>query len=144
MQNNLTENLKVWRSIRNITKADYLTFVGNVLEELLEPVYEKQRIEFIKNNILDEHFERPIGNIKALDIIDAIQDIQVFCINETELMGYDNLKCNDEVFKHINCRVQDPIQAEEWKEKGAFGKWKKYELQDESTLYEPQYEECKL
>ena len=28
----LTENLKVWRKDRNITRADYLVFVGNILE----------------------------------------------------------------------------------------------------------------
>ena len=27
---NLTENLREWRKERNITKADYLTFVGNI------------------------------------------------------------------------------------------------------------------
>ena len=37
-----------------------------------------------------------------------LQDIQVFCINETELMGFDNIKCNKEVFSEINSREQDP------------------------------------
>ena len=31
----LTENLRQWRADRNITKADYLTFVENILEELM-------------------------------------------------------------------------------------------------------------
>lgn len=142
--NNLTENLKQWRKARNITKADYLTFVGNVLEELLEPLYcNKDEITYIKSKILDRYFDDGI-NIDKNDIIDAIQDIQVFCINETELMGYDNLKCNDEVFQEINSRVQDPQQKEEWKLKGAYGKWKKYSLQSEDTLYKANYGVCKL
>jgi transcriptional regulator with XRE-family HTH domain len=141
--NNITEKLRYWRKKRNISKPDTKVFVENVLEELLEIYYDdKALIKSIQEHISKTYFnKKPIGEINT---IDAIQDIQVFGANETELMGYDNILCNREVFKHIDCRVQDPIQAEEWKEKGAFGKWKKYELQDESTLYEPQYEECKL
>ena len=51
-----------------------------------------------------------------------MQDIQVFCINETELMGFDNIKCNKEVFSEINSREQDPIQKLV-KIKGVVGKW---------------------
>ena len=143
---NLTENLKIWRKDRNITKADYLTFVGNILEELLEPVYEKPTINDIKNKIIEQHFTFTFDDLNwnITEILDAIQDIQVFCINETELMGYDNVKCNNEVFKHINCRKQDPIQYLEWKEKGAYGKWKKWSEQPEEEIYQPDYESCKL
>ena len=142
----LTENLKVWRKDRNITKADYLTFVGNILEELLEPVYEKPVINDIKNKIIEEHFTFTFDDLNwnKEEIIDAIQDIQLFCINETELMGYDNVKCNNEVFKHINCRKQDPVQYIEWKEKGAYGKWKKWSEQLADEIYQPDYESCKL
>lgn len=141
--NNLTEKLRYWRRKRHITNANTKVFIENILEELLEIYYaDKEMIKACKNDIISDYFCLP--ELNENEVIDAIQDIQVFCINETELMGYDNIQCNKEVFKHIDCRVQDPIQAEEWKEKGAFGKWKKYELQDESTLYEPQYEECKL
>ena len=38
---NLTENLRQWRADRNITKADYLTFVENILEELMECIHSK-------------------------------------------------------------------------------------------------------
>ena len=138
----LTENLKVWRKERNISKADYLVFVGNILEELLEPVFEKIFIPKIKQDILNEYFQ--FGEINENEVVDAVQDIQVFCINETELMGYDNVKCNNEVFKHINCRKQDPTQYLEWKEKGAYGKWKKWNEQPEEEIYQPDYESCKL
>ena len=144
----LTENLKEWRKERNITNADYLTFVGNILEELMEPLWAKNAIEINKQEILDNYF-RTASKVKEdtlykEDIIDAIQDIQVFCINETELMGYDNLKCNDEVFKHINCRRQDPMQYMEWDEFGANGKWKKDANQPIEEIYQPNYESCKL
>lgn len=145
--NNLTENLKVWRKDRNITKADYLVFVGNILEELFEPIgYDKDTINFAKEQILNNWFDFEIKyNIAFInEAIDAIQDIQVFCINETELMGYDNLKCNDEVFKEINSRVQDPKQAMEWVVNGSVGKWKKYKEQPKESLYTAKYEECKL
>ena len=139
---NLTENLKIWRKERNISKADYLVFVGNILEELLEPVFEKIFIPKIKQDILNEYFQ--FGEINENEVVDAVQDIQVFCINETELMGYDNVKCNNEVFKHINCRKQDPTQYLEWKEKGAYGKWKKWSKQPQEEIYQPYYESCKL
>jgi len=140
----LTENLKVWRKDRNITKHSYIDFVENILEELLEPLYDKQTILKFKKDMIKKYFPKEIWIYDSKEVIDAIQDIQVFCINETELMGYDNVKCNNEVFKHINCRKQDPSQMIEWKEKGAYGKWKKWSEQPEEEIYQPDYESCKL
>ena len=145
--NNLTQNLREWRKKRNITKADYLVFVGNILEELLEPLYKKNAIEDMKQEILNGYFFGCFDineQLKQDDIIDTIQDIQVFCINETELMGFDNIKCNNEVFKHINCRKQDPEQYLEWKEKVPYGKWRKWSEQPKDEIYEPNYGDCKL
>lgn len=142
--NNLTENLKIWRKDRNITKADYLTFVSNILEELLEPIYTKQTVKKYKDEIFDIYFKHCSNKYLEIETLDAIQDIQVFCINETELMGYDNVKCNNEVFKHINCRKQNPIQKEQWEKLGAFGKWEKDRQQDQKEIYQPDYKECKL
>ena len=141
---NLTEDLREWRKERNITKADYLTFVANILEELLEPCYNKELIEQFKEEILEKYFHGNILYDNTEEIVDAIQDIQVFCINETELMGYDNIKCNQEVFKHINCRKQDPKQKEEWLRNGAIEKWQKDQNQSKDEIYEPNYESCKL
>ena len=59
-------------------------------------------------------------------------------------MGYDDTKTDNEVFKHINCRKQDPSQMIEWKEKGAYGKWEKWSEQPEEEIYQPDYESCKL
>lgn len=143
---NLTENLREWRKDRNITKADYFVFVGNVLEELLEPLYNKHHIEKFKNDIVDTYFDSMnIDILSNSDVIDTIQDIQVFCINETELMGYDNIKCNNEVFKEINLREQDPTQKEEWLKNGANGKWQKSLLPEHiKKWYKADYESCKL
>ena len=138
----LTENLKQWRADRNITNANYYNFVGNILEELLEPLYLKDNIEIIKKEILNSYFH-PADIPNEFRVLDAIQDIQVFCVNETELMGYDNIKCNKEVFKHINCRKQDPSQKRMWEEFGAHQKWQKDKNQDPKEIYEPNYASCK-
>jgi len=144
----LTENLKVWRKDRNISKADYLVFVGNILEELMEPLWSKNAIEINKQEILDNYFRAASkvqqDTLYIEDIVDTIQDIQVFCINETELMGYDNIKCNEEVFQEINSREQDPQQFAEWQKYGANGKWQKDKHQKDWTLYKANYESCKL
>ena len=145
---NLTENLRQWRADRNITKTDYLTFVGNILEELMEPIgYDKTDIEYAKDEILNKWFDFEIKYNLAFtnEAIDAIQDIQVFCINETELMGYDNIKCNKEVFEEINSREQDPIQKEQWEKFGTYGKWEKSLLPEhKEKWYKANYESCKL
>ena len=141
---NLTENLREWRKDRNITKADYFVFVENVLEELMECIYSKDMIPKFKKQIMDDYFNKDIVRVINSEIVDILQDIQVFCINETELMGYDNIKCNSEVFKHINCRNQDPKQKEQWAKTGANGKWLKDRSQDPKEIYEPNYESCRL
>ena len=141
---NLTENLRQWRADRNITKADYLTFVENILEELMECIHSKDMIPKFKKQIMNEYFNEDIVIVINSEVVDILQDIQVFCINETELMGYDNIKCNKEVFSEINSREQDPIQKEEWLKNGAVGKWQKNERQESWTLYKANYESCKL
>ena len=139
----LTENLKEWRKDRNITKADYLVFVVNILEELLEPLYNKTTISHIKDEFVTKWINGDDSIPNDFDIVDAIKDIKVFCINETELMGYDDAKTDSEVFKHINCRKQDPIQKEQWEKFGAYGKWEKDKNQDPKEIYEPDYINCK-
>lgn len=143
----LTQDLRVWRKKRNIINADTKVFVQNIIEELLEIYYnDKNEIEEIKDSIWSLYFVDALNyDLKPIseeNTIDSIQDIQVFGNNETELMGYDNDKCNYEVFKHINCRRQDPIQYLEWQEKGAYGKWKKDLNQKQDELYEPRYYLC--
>ena len=141
---NLTENLRQWRADRNITKADYLTFVENILEELMECIHSKDMIPKFKEQIMNKYFNKDIVTVINSEVVDILQDIQVFCINETELMGFDNIKCNKEVFSEINSREQDPIQKEQWEKFGTFGKWEKDKFQKDWTLYKANYESCKL
>ena len=141
---NLTENLREWRKDRNITKADYLVFVENILEELMECIHSKDMIPKFKKQIMNDYFNKDIVTVINSEVVDILQDIQVFCVNETEMMGFDNIKCNNEVFKHINCRKQDPDQYLEWKEKVPYGKWKKWSEQPKDEIYEPNYGDCKL
>ena len=142
---NLTEKLREWRKDRNITKADYLTFVENILEELMECIHAKDMIPEFKKQIMRDYFNKDFIKPIESEIIDILQDIQVFCINETELMGFDNIKCNKEVFEEINSREQDPEQKQQWIKNGAVGKWQKSLLPEHiEKWYKANYESCKL
>lgn len=141
---NLTQNLRQWRQDRNITNVNTKVFIENIIEELLEIYFDDKELIKTKKNLIMTNFFLKRNPINESNTLDAIQDIQVFCINETELMGYDNLKCNDEVFKEINSRRQDPMQYMEWDEFGANGKWQKWKEQPVETLYKANYESCKL
>ena len=109
-------------------------------------MYDKQSILKLKNEMMEKYFpESEAWYYSNENVIDAIQDIQVFCINETELMGFDNIKCNKEVFSEINSREQDPEQKEEWLKNGAVGKWQKSLLPEHiEKWYKANYESCKL
>lgn len=141
----LTRDLRQWRKDRNITESNTRVYVANVIEELLEIYFsDKDRIKHYQNKILDEYFDRtPISEEGTLD---AIQDIQVFSINETEQMGYDNYKCNNEVYSEISSRRQCPVQKEDWDDgiKVKSEKWKKDINQDKDTLYKADYSICRL
>lgn len=139
----LTKSLKEWRTSRNIKSSNTKVFIENILEELLEIYYsDKEMVKACKNDIISDYFCLP--ELNESEVIDAIQDIQVFCINETELMGYNNVKCNEEVFQEINSREQDPQQFAEWQKNGANGKWLKDKHQKDWTLYKANYKSCKL
>lgn len=140
---NLTENLRDWRDDRNIIESNTQVYVENVIEELLEIFHkDKDTINYYKARIMLDFFADKLP-ISTEHTLDAMQDIQVFSINEVELMGYDNLKCNDEVFKEINSRVQDPKQKKEWSLGiGLEQKWQKDKLQDKSILYTADYSKC--
>ena len=141
---NLTENLREWRKDRHITNENTKVFVENIIEELLEIYFDDKESIKTKKNLIMTNFFLKRNPIDELNTLDAIQDIQVFCINETELMGFDNIKCNNEVFQEINSREQDPQQFAEWKKYGASKKWQKDKHQKDWTLYKANYEVCKL
>lgn len=138
----INKNLANWRKDRNINVSNTKDYIANILEELLEICYDnKDEIKEMQKAIMLFYFNRePLSEVNT---IDAIQDIQVFSINEIENMGYSNLLCNEEVFKHINTRKQDPGQSVEWKINGPKGKWKKWEEQPKEELYTPDYKSCK-
>lgn len=143
MNDNLTQKLIGWRNCRNITNENTRLYISNVIEELLEVYHtDKELIKKLQEEIMTNYFSF-LEPINELNTIDAIQDIQVFSINEVELMGYDNLKCNDEVFKEISSRRQDPKQAMEWSINGRGGKWNKWIEQPKESLYKANYEGCR-
>lgn len=146
---NYIQDLREWRKERNISNANTKVFVLNTIEELLEIYFEgKCVIDDNKHTIWNAFFTDADGNdlqpIGESNTIDTIQDIQVFCINETELMGYDNNLTMNETIKEISSRVQNPQQKLEWQENGAVGKWQKWQEQDKDTLYKANYIDCKL
>lgn len=143
---NNTENLRKWRKDRNITEPNPKAYIANILEELLEIVYEdKKEIKYYQNEIMDKYFfEELFKNISEERILDAIQDNRVFSENETELMGYDADKTLNEVIKEVSSRKQDPDQFIEWQQTKPYGKWKKDINQPKETLYKADFSICKL
>lgn len=139
----LTENLKQWRKSRNIKYPNTKVYIANVIEELLEIYFKNKTVIKILQSFIMVIFsiKKPISE---LNTVDAIKDIKVFTTNEVELMKYCDLKTDEEVFKEINSRIQDPLQKLQWEEVGAFGKWQKDKNQDKSTLYTADYSKCRL
>jgi hypothetical protein len=137
-------DLREWRAKRNIVEANYPQYVKNVLEEILEPIYSKEDIKRIVKEIYSVYFADCIIYAKENEILDSMNDICVFSINEVELMGYNfNLTMN-ETIEEISSREQNPIQKLQWGKFGSSGKWEKDKEQHESTLYKADYEICKL
>ena len=137
-------DLREWRAERNIKEPNYPQYIRNVLEELLEPLYDKEFIPKKVDEIWNEHFLNREFNTTTDKVLDSMNDICVFSINEVELMGYDfNLTMN-ETIDEISSREQNPIQKLQWEKFGSYGKWEKDKEQHESTLYKADYEICKL
>ena len=88
------------------------------------------------SNILEENSERMAGV--------ELNYIIKFCENTVTELGYDFKKMMMEKIKVISSRMQDPEQAKDWELNGASGKWKKFEGQDKNTLYDANFESCKL
>lgn len=137
------KNLKKWRDERPSMEANYKSYFTNIVEEILEPLYSKATVKILTQKIVNEYYKEPC-NIDKDMIIDTICDVQVFSINEAELMEYDNSKAMSETIKEISSREQDPYQKTRWKKHGSCGeKWMKDQLQKRDTLYKANYQECK-
>lgn len=130
----MIERLEKWRNDRNITEANYKGYFRNVIEELLEPIYDKKQIDFLKEEIIDRYFiDVPLDEAK---VVDTINDISVFSINENELMGYDFEKTMSETIKEIESRKGE-INPETKK----FEKFK--DEYHQSLWYKADYSRCK-
>ena len=133
--------LKLWRAERPGLAANHRVYVENIIEELFEPLYTKEYIKELKQEIMSAYYPAGIKPASEHAVIDSLNDIQVFSINEVELMGYDNNNCMEETVKEISSREQDPAQKEIW---GRWGydntKWMKNTKQDPETLYVAKYE----
>lgn len=136
--------LAKWRKERNITHSNYYVYCGNIIEELLEPIFDdKKVIEAIKQEILERYFVIDF-ELNEIRVVDTICDIQVFSINELGTMKYYPKKCMLETIKEVSSRLQDPKQKEEWAKNEASGKWQKWAEQPKETLYIANYEKCKI
>lgn len=139
-----TIKLRGWRNSRNIKEPNYSVYIKNVLEELLEPIYDKEFVESVRDEIYKEYFSKLESmELDVNAIVDSMCDNSVFTINELELMGYDYDVAMHETIKEINSRKQCPKQAEAWSKSKPFGKWMKDINQDKDTLYSANYELCK-
>lgn len=126
--------LKQWREERNIIEASYKGYFRNIIEELLEPMYDKEDIDFLKEEIVDKYF-RDV-KLDEHKVVDTINDISVFSINENELMGYDFEKTMSETIKEIESRKGE-INPETKK----FEKFK--DDYHKSLWYSADYSKCK-
>ena len=142
---NLTHDvaLQAWRDARPSLQANHRMFFQNIIEELLEPLYTKVTVKEMTQEILEKYYPEILGLTSDSVVLDSICDIQVFSINEVELMQYDNNKCMNETVKEISSRKQDPAQKEIWEKWGYDGcKWQKDPKQEPDTLYEADYYSC--
>lgn len=139
----MVKKLRNWRVSRNITTPNYGNLCKNFLEEMLEPLYSKKEIPHLVDCIYDTYFAGKIPTSENA-VVDAINDICVFGINDLDMMGYDFDKTMDETIKEISSRKQNPNQKEVWDKWGADGKWQKDKKQDSSTLYFANYGSCRI
>jgi len=138
-------SLKKWREDRNIGKQSHEVFTSMIAEELQE-------------------YQVAVTNDDWHEQVDAICDQIVLTTNhlahypdrEDLKKSLDTLLTLDlpnlgivpdlamkQCLKEISSRVQDPVQAEDWKVNGPSGKWQKDRNQDPSTLYKADYKLAK-
>lgn len=137
-------DLRAWREARNINQPNYPVYIKSILEELLEPMYDKKDIKYLVGEIYDGYFRKCERIDLSVDaIMDSMNDIEVFTINEIEVMGYDNNLTMDETILEISSRKQDEHQKKVWEENGPNGKWQKSILgKDKKLWYKAQYHKC--
>ena len=92
----------------------------------------------LESYIKNIRLEMPVQMINMLNIIITM------CDELVTAKKYDFKKVLNEKILTINSRLQDPKQKKDWIKNGASEKWQKYEHQDKTTLYIPNYGKCKL
>ncbi len=131
----MLKDLEQWRNERGLDTSNYKAYFRNVVEELLEPMYSKNAVDFLKNEIVDKYFVEDVI-LDEHQIIDTINDISVFSINENELMGYDFEKTMSETIKEISSRTGSYNPTSQ--------KWEKFKTPEAIALwYEADYGKCK-
>jgi len=138
------DNLQKWRDARPALSSNYKTYFTNIIEELLEPLFNKETVKTLTEEIVDTYYyDNAI--ISEHEVVDTINDIRVFSENEVELMGYDSAETFSETIKEISSRKQDPIQAHNWSVNGSNGeKWQKDLNQCQDTLYKAVYQKKEI
>jgi len=97
----------------------------------------------LHTNILSYEYK----NIRSKDMYNLLNLITAQLRQLVTIKGYDVDCCMLEVVKHISAREQLPAQKVKWELQGGNlkgEKWLKDKDQDISTLYEPNYDRCKL
>ena len=132
----MIEELREWRRERGLGKSNYKAYFANVIEELLEPLYDDSSvINYFKNEIVGKYY-REI-NLDDEKIIDTLNDITVFSVNEAEMMGYDFDKTMDETIKEISSRTGEYNEE--------VGKWQKFKTPEAvAKWYKADYSKCKV
>ena len=94
-------------------------------------------------SMLAEELQELIDADSEHETVDALADLIVIASGELSKLDYDIGDVMHETLLEIESRKQNPIQADEWKTKGASGKWLKNKEQDKKTLYSADYSKCK-
>ena len=126
--------LRQWREERNIDKMNpsKRQIVEHFVEEMFEMCgYEKEQVKKLTQDFMGRYVFTTMLNTDSM--IDAMNDMSVFRINDQTLMGYDPEQTMTETIKEISSR------------KGEYnpdsGKWIKVITGNEYTA---DYTKCKL
>jgi len=95
-------------------------------------------------SMLAEELQELVDADNEHETVDALADLIVIASGELSKLDYDIEDVMDETLLEIESRKQNPLQADEWRRKGASGKWLKDKNQDKKTLYTADYSKCQF
>jgi hypothetical protein len=99
------EQLAQWREETGLDKAKPTKrqIIKHFVEELFEMCgYNKSETEYFVGIFMDTYVVD--SKLNDFDMIDAMCDMKVFAINDTEQMGYDSKECMSETVKEVTSR----------------------------------------